>query len=309
MEDQRVDQAHDLQFAAMSSWVVECVENNVQQHQTGAGRPGYIHYSDIICIVCLALNWIPYSVPAMNMENLEGDYFVPGTELCGENPLWKEIQARVKRFNFINNCLVIVWIPVRLYRKTLSSFGHNGPPMTLTRRLAQMALQNRRPGKLVPCFEQYHWKDMSLIPDSENGHARSSWDGGTAPDFLSDELPMAAPRALHWERQGAGFHSGYVVQWEPQLKQAKGCTNGGPRKTPNSTVVFKFRSTKPYVLEVRETFGYLNWRGQEWPNLPNHMVLYCGFLKPQYSGAWNPGLDLYIVSMKSNWTEWKLLDR
>ena len=34
------------------------------------------------------------SLAALNMENLEGDYYVPGTELDSGDGIWKEMQAR-----------------------------------------------------------------------------------------------------------------------------------------------------------------------------------------------------------------------
>jgi len=33
------------------------------------------------------------SLAALNMENLEGDYYVPGTELDSGEGIWKEMQA------------------------------------------------------------------------------------------------------------------------------------------------------------------------------------------------------------------------
>lgn len=32
-------------------------------------------------------------LPALNLENLDGDYFVPGTELEGAEGCWRELQA------------------------------------------------------------------------------------------------------------------------------------------------------------------------------------------------------------------------
>ena len=51
------------------------------------------------CLICFFSNMSVYcaslGLSAMNMENLEGDYFVPGTELHTEPGLWKDIQAQL----------------------------------------------------------------------------------------------------------------------------------------------------------------------------------------------------------------------
>lgn len=47
-----------------------------------------------------------YSFPlaAMNMENLEGDYYVPGNELDLGDGVWKEIQAGLLNIFLSNKC-------------------------------------------------------------------------------------------------------------------------------------------------------------------------------------------------------------
>lgn len=40
----------------------------------------------------------------MNMENLEGDYYVPGNELDLGDGVWKEIQAGLLNIFLSNKC-------------------------------------------------------------------------------------------------------------------------------------------------------------------------------------------------------------
>ena len=44
-----------------------------------------------------SINSKPLALPAMNLENLDGDYYVVDTQLDTSDTIWKEIQAGIEK--------------------------------------------------------------------------------------------------------------------------------------------------------------------------------------------------------------------
>lgn len=102
MESFRGCEKDDLQPAAVSFAAVGHAEIHLQQHQAWAcrlvivSRCFFMFWSQKKTLNHCVLTFHPLTLAALNMDNLEGDYYVPGTSLELGDGVWKEIQARFK---------------------------------------------------------------------------------------------------------------------------------------------------------------------------------------------------------------------
>lgn len=98
----------------MPSQAMGHAQRDLQQLQAGTVRQRFTSTFDLF--PPLTINTIDHwtqqimpqlsSLTALNMENLEGDYYVPGNELDSGDGIWREIQAQgcPKKSSSIVNC-------------------------------------------------------------------------------------------------------------------------------------------------------------------------------------------------------------
>lgn len=230
------------------------------------------------------------SLTALNMENLEGDYYVPGNELDVGDGMWKEIQAqgypqkkypqlsivliRCPCLHFVvsslpqtvTNDAVLLWAS-----RAISDFDKKAGKGSTTKQKAQM---------LKECLLPVLFKSWPQIlsrplcnPVSETGHTRSSWHDWIAADLMPDIPHLAKVGGPSWSRQGTGWPSQNVGDGEPRLPGAAfWAKNRVPReaskKTPNLQWNLFF-DAQPKGFGGKSTFlgaipiGYRNF-----PDLP-----------------------------------------
>ena len=217
------------------------------------------------------------------MDNLEGDYYVPGNELESTEGIWKEIQARLAKWCFKcfysnqHNQMVLffTWL-LRLSRTSQWSFGHSELSRTMTKRLAKEQLQNKRHG-CSKSYERYvsatineSWKlvvQCHVLPPVRNWQSVTNrlwwncfrlraWWTTSGPNWRTI-LVMAS----HWKTSRRCGNWGSLDCRMLEIHEnymfffSKPCTLGCLTKNPQSAVEFKFRCTCSLDWQIEEILG------------------------------------------------------
>ena len=142
---------------------------------------GLMLWNDVVMVQRkFVMLWLPrcISLSAMCIENMDGDYYIPGTKPDSAEGVWKEAQAGCWwKWNTVSIIFPPtdlgwfgVFVPLWCNRKLLmmlSWLGHPVCSLTTTERLQRMRVPNRRPKVWnqvwIPSWYLSHLKQFSKV--------------------------------------------------------------------------------------------------------------------------------------------------